>query len=209
MTPEAVGAVLFLEVRPGSRSATQDPRVLDDGFARARMLVEAQPGGKVWPRTNGPGVAGSFRIDRSENAFLALHRLRTELRADPSAPALHVAGGLGRGEEMEASRLAAEAFRGLGRRERRLTRALTGDQDSDRVLGALCSTIDSLVTGWTDAQWQAIHRRDRGRTLQEIGEELGIAYQNVSKRLIAARYTLYSEVVEAAALVFSRPGLND
>jgi hypothetical protein len=61
-----------------------------------------------------------------------------------------------------------------------------------------------MICGWTDAQWQAVHRRDRDRTLEQIGEELGIAYQNVSKRLIAARYSLYREVLGAAALVFSR-----
>ncbi|MGQ0723019.1 MAG: hypothetical protein ACT4PE_15825 [Candidatus Eiseniibacteriota bacterium] len=208
MPLEVDGAVLFLEVRAASRSGAPQPR-LEDVFARARMLVEAQPGGKVWPRTGGPGVAGSFRVSRAADAFAALHRLRTELRADPAAPAVLVAAGLGRGEELDASRLAAEAFRGLGRRDRRITGASTAEEASDRVLGALCATMDSLVSGWTAAQWQAIHRRDQGRTLQQIGDDLGIAYQNVSKRLIAARYALYTEVLEAAGLVFSRPGFRE
>jgi hypothetical protein len=117
---------------------------------------------------------------------------------------VHVVAGLGRGDEVEGARLAADAFRSLGRKGRTLTRALTANPDSNAVLGALCRTLDSLLVGWTDAQWQAIHRRDRGRTLQEIGEELGIAYQNVSKRLIAARYSLYRDVLEAAGLVFQR-----
>ena len=40
--------------------------------------------------------------------------------------------------------------------------------------------------------------------MQEIGGELGIAYQNVSKRLIAARYGLYRDVLGAASIVFTR-----
>lgn len=208
MPLEVEGAVLFLEARASSPSAAPEPS-LEQVFARARMLVEAQPAGKVWPRAGGPGVAGSFRVPRAGDAFLSLHRLRTELRADPAQPAVLVAAGMGRGEELDAARLAAEAFRSLGRRSRHITRALTGEPDSDRVLGALCATLDDLLCGWTAAQWQAIHRRDQGRTLQQIGDELDIAYQNVSKRLIAARYTLYAEALGAAGLVFSRVGFRD
>ncbi|MCA9752271.1 MAG: hypothetical protein KC591_08785 [Gemmatimonadetes bacterium] len=119
---------------------------------------------------------------------------------------MHLAVGFGIGDELVAARLAGEAFRGLGRKGRFLTRALTPDPDSNVVLGALTRTLDTLLKGWTDAQWEAISHRDRGRTLQQIGSELGIAYQNVSKRLIAARYGLYREVLEAASLVFVRAG---
>jgi hypothetical protein len=119
-----------------------------------------------------------------------------------------VAAGLGRGDAVDGARLAAEAFRGLGKRGRLRTRALTRDADANTVLGALCRTLDTLHVGWTRAQWQAVHRRDSGRTLQEIGGELGIAYQNVSKRLIAAQYSLYREVLAAASLVFANATAN-
>ena len=104
---------------------------------------------------------------------------------------------------MEASRLAANAFRSLGRKRNTFTCALTGNHDANVILNAFCRTLDMLQGGWTHAQWQAVHRRDRGATLQEIGRELGIAYQNVSKKLLAAKYTLLREVLEAAGLVFA------
>jgi hypothetical protein len=198
MAFEATGAVLLLEVRGTGLEAgsSQDP------LAAARALLEAR--GPGWAPASGPGLSGSLTLADPAETFPLLHRLRTELRAEPDRPRAVVAAGLGLGDELAASRLAGEAFRALGRRNRDLTRALTADADSNAVLGALCRTIDTLIKGWTDAQWQAIHRRDRGRTLQEIGEELGIAYQNVSKRLIAARYSLYREVLAAAGLVFDR-----
>jgi hypothetical protein len=120
-----------------------------------------------------------------------------------------VGAGLGLGDEIDGGRLAREAFRALGRRGRILTRAATPNPDANVVLAALCRTIDALHAGWTRAQWQAIQRRDGGRTLQEIGTELGIAYQNVSKRLIAAQYSLYQEVLGAAGLVFTHAGPPD
>ena len=71
---------------------------------------------------------------------------------------------------MEASRLAAEAFRSISRKRRRFTRSLTSDSDTNLVLGALCRTLDSLIAGWTDfdgneeairlimAEWTYEHR---------------------------------------------------
>jgi len=147
-----------------------------DSWGDARALLEAR--GPAWTPATGPGLSGTLWL------------------AD--------AAGLGIGDDLSGARMASEAYRLLGRRGRNLTRVVTADPHANLVLGALCRTIDTLVHGWTDAQWQAIHRRDRGRTLQEIGEELGIAYQNVSKRLIAAHYSLYRDVLEAASLVFSR-----
>lgn len=204
MPLDAAGAVVLFEIRPTRRAAGADPAALESVFAQARLLLEAPGPGNVWSRAGGPGVSGSLSVQDPGEAFQVLHRLRTELRADPERPPMHVVAGLGRGEEMEAARLATEAFRSAGRKGRMLTRALTASPDSNAVLGALCRMMDSLIAGWTDAQWQAIHRRDRGRTLQQIGEELGIAYQNVSKRLIAAQYSLYREVLDAASLVFRR-----
>jgi hypothetical protein len=204
MPLDAAGAVVLLEIRPARGAADPAPAALEPVFAQARLLLEAPGAGNVWSRAGGTGVSGSLSLADAAEAFRFLHRLRTEVRADPARAPVHVVAGLGRGDDVEAARLAGDAFRSLGRKGRTLTRALTTGPDSNTVLGALCRTMDSLLAGWTDAQWQAIHRRDRGRTLQEIGEELGIAYQNVSKRLIAAQYSLYRDVLEAASLVFQR-----
>jgi hypothetical protein len=196
------GAVMLLEVRVDGTG--RDEAVVLETLARAKLLLEAPDPSRVWSMAAAPGVSGSLVLANAADAFPFLHRFRTELCADPSQPRVRVGAGLGLGDEVEGARLAREAFRALGRRGRILTRALTPDSNANLVLGALCRTIDALHGGWTRAQWQAVQRRDSGRTLQEIGQELGIAYQNVSKRLIAARYSLYQDVLAAAALVFTQ-----
>jgi len=203
MSFENTGAVMLLEIRPpGTEGWDSRPRP-EESLSRARLVLEAPGQGRTWTPASAPGVSGSVSFREASQALPLLHRLRTELRADPSWPRLAVVAGIGRGDEVEGARLAGEAFRGLGKRGRIQTRMLSGDARTDAVLAALCRTLDSLQTGWTRAQWQAVHRRDGGRTLQEIGGDLGIAYQNVSKRLIAARYGLYREVLEAANLLFT------
>jgi len=198
---DSKGAVMLLEVRVDGADR-EDPAALE-ALGRAKLMLEAPEPGRTWSPTAAPGVTGSLSVRTAADAFAFLHRLRTELCADPAKPRVRVAAGIGLGDELEGTRLAREAFKALGRRGRYLTRALTHDPQANVVLAALCRTLDSLHTGWTRAQWQAIQRRDGGRTLQEIGRELGIAYQNVSKRLIAAHYSLYREVLDASALVFS------
>lgn len=201
---EARGAVMLLEVRV--EGTGRDEESIREATSRAKLLLEAADPGRVWAPALAAGVSGSLRFANASDALPFLHRFRTELCADPAKPRVRVAAGLGLGDEIEGTHLAREAFRGLGRRGRVLTRALTRDANANIVLAALCRTVDALHTGWTRAQWQAIHRRDGGKTLQEIGNDLGIAYQNVSKRLIAAQYSLYQEVLAAAALMFTQAG---
>jgi hypothetical protein len=193
---------MLLEVRVDG--AGRDDAAIQQALGEARMLLETPDSGRTWSPAAGPGVSGSLVLRNAADAFPFLHRMRTELCADPAKPRVRVAAGMGLGDELEGTRLARESFKALGRRGRHYTRALTPDPLSNTVLAALCRTLDALHGGWTRAQWQAIHRRDSGRTLQEIGRELSIAYQNVSKRLIAARYSLYGEVLDAAALVFTQ-----
>jgi hypothetical protein len=199
------GAVLLLEIRPDPRVRTVVPIDVDARLAEARVLLEAVEPGRSWTAAGGPAFAGRMVFDDAAQAFPFVYGLRTTMRADPSKPPLVVLAGLGRGEENAADRLAAEAFRAHSKRRNSWTAALTGQPRGSRVLSALCRTIDTIERGWTDAQWEAIFRRDRNVTLQQIGDDLGIAYQNVSKRLIAAKYALHREILDAASLVFSTP----
>ena len=201
---ETRGAVVLLEVRVDG--AGRDENSVRDALARAKLLLETPDPARAWLPAAADGVSGSLRFLNAADALPFLHRFRTELCADPTKPRVRVGAGLGLGDEIEGGRFAREAFRGLGRRGRILTRAVTPDPNANIVLAALCRTVDALHSGWTRAQWQAIQRRDGGKTLQEIGNELGIAYQNVSKRLIAAQYSLYQEVLAAAGLVFTQAG---
>jgi hypothetical protein len=204
MPLDTPGAVLLLEARVNARTRVNAPAAIDGRLAEVRLLLESSVGSAEWSPAGGPGVSGTLTLADPAEAFPLLHRLRTELRADPEQPPIALACGMGRGDEVEGGKLAAQAFTSLSRKRDGFTRALTADEDTNVVLGALCRTLDSLHGGWTRAQWQAVHRRDGGRTLQEIGQELGIAYQNVSKRLIAARYSLYRDVLAAASLVFEK-----
>lgn len=203
MSLESAAAVILLEARLSPRHQSLPAESGEARLAEVRARLGTPAPGRLWQPASDSGLSGRMILDDAAAAFSLVHHLRTELRADPShAPVLLVAG-LGRGEEIEASRLAANAFRSLGRKRNYLTCALTGNHDANVILNAFCRTLDMLQSGWTQAQWQAVHRRDRGATLQQIGRELGIAYQNVSKRLLAAKYTLLREVLEAAGLVFA------
>ena len=205
MSLDSCRAVLLLEVRASHPTGSGGDAV-QSLLAETRLQLEAPASGRQWTQSSGSALSGRVALADASEAFAIVHRLRTDLRSDPSRPRAKLIVGLARGDELEASRLAGDAFRSLGRKKGRYTRALTADPETNAVLDAFCHTLDALHSGWTDAQWQAIHRRDGGRTLQEIGEELDIAYQNVSKRLIAARYSLYQDVLAAAGLVFTRAG---
>jgi hypothetical protein len=199
------GAVLLLEVRPDPRAHSLPPGSVEQRLAEVRLLLEAQEPGRSWTAASGPTFAGRMVFEDASHAFPFVYALRTSMRADPAKPPLVVLAGLGRGDELAADRLATEAFRALSNRRNSWTSALTSQQRASRVLSALCRTIDTIERDWTDAQWEAIFRRDRNVTLQQIGDDLGIAYQNVSKRLIAAKYALHREILDAASLVFSTP----
>lgn len=198
------GAVLFLEIRADPRARSFSTSEIDARLDEARALLEsAEPGRSTWTPAGGGTLAGRMGLDDSEAAFPFVVRMRTILRESPKKAPLVVLAGLGHGEDSQADRLAGEAFRALGARRHAWTSAMTPSEGANRVLAVLCRAIDALERGWTASQWEAIVRRDRGVTLQSIGDELGIAYQNVSKRLIAAQYSLHGELLDAANFVFS------
>jgi hypothetical protein len=207
MPSEAPGAVLRIEARISGRSKNVPPEVVERALGDARRLLETPAPGRTFSAQQ-VGHGGTLVVHAAAEAFAVLHALRTELRRDPSLPAIVLVAGIGAGDRAEGGRLAGESLRTVAHKRNRLTHALTRDAHANKVLSALCRTIDSLIAGWTEAQWQAIHRRDGGRTLQQIGEELGIAYQNVSKRLLAAQYPLYREVLEVCGLVLARAADN-
>ena len=52
---------------------------------------------------------------------------------------------------------------------------------------------DLLEEKWTRAQWEAIRWRLILPTYEEIANKLGVAYQNVQKRLKAANWDEFSQ----------------
>jgi len=55
---------------------------------------------------------------------------------------------------------------------------------------------DLLEEQWTRAQWEAIRWRLILPTYEEIAGKLGVAYQNVQKRLKAANWDEFSKGIE-------------
>lgn len=75
----------------------------------------------------------------------------------------------------------------------RRTKLLTQSEDVNKTVELILSYQDMILSSWTPAQWQAVLMRDRGLSLKYIGKKLGVAYQNVQKRLKAAKWEHYSE----------------
>ncbi len=72
-----------------------------------------------------------------------------------------------------------------------------------KLLGGKCLTYygtegyqDLLEEKWTRAQWEAIRWRLMLPTYEEIAKKLGVAYQNVQKRLKAANWDEFSQGVD-------------
>ncbi len=198
------GAVILLEVRADPRARLTAPPDLSAHHSAAREFLEsAEPGRSTWTPAGGASFAGRLALDDAASAFPLVVRLRAALRADPAGVPVVVLAGLGRGDELDADRLASEAFRAVASQRGAWTCAITPDESHSRVLSALCRAIDSIERGWTRAQWEAIFHRGRDVTLKRIADDLGITYQSVSKRLVAAQSSLHREILEAASLVFS------
>jgi len=72
------------------------------------------------------------------------------------------------------------------RSPKRWTKVLTGKKERDSAADAVLCLADYLFERWTVPQWEAVRWTILGHTRQSISKKLGIAHQNVTKRLLAA-----------------------
>ena len=72
------------------------------------------------------------------------------------------------------------------RSPKRWTKLLTGQKGRDSAADAVLCLADYLFEHWTVPQWEAVRWTILGHTRQVISRKLGIAHQNVTKRLLAA-----------------------
>ncbi|MBE3576510.1 MAG: hypothetical protein IMX00_02290 [Limnochordales bacterium] len=79
---------------------------------------------------------------------------------------------------------------------------LDEEQRVERELNALLSLYDEITRRWTTEQWHAVMAVEETRTLRASADILGVAKQNVHKRLRAAGW---GPVQEAEALVTAEP----
>jgi hypothetical protein len=100
------------------------------------------------------------------------------------------------GQAFHRSRLGINFFRSNKVKGKRRTKIVTGDANFDHTLDTILMYQDLLEEKWTRAQWEAVRWRFVLSTYEEIASRLGIAYQNVQKRLKAANWDEFSRGLE-------------
>jgi hypothetical protein len=94
-------------------------------------------------------------------------------------------------QEGEAFYRARAAMDSLEKNVGRETAITTTVEQANATIDIILSFLDMIRREWTRPQWEAARFRFQGLSLQQIGERLHIAYQNVHKRLKAARWDHY------------------
>ena len=92
------------------------------------------------------------------------------------------------GKAFHRSRAGIEQFQKEKGRGRRRSKIITGDASLDETLDTVLMYQDLLEERWTRAQWEAVRWRFQLATYEDMAKEIGIAYQNVQKRLKAAKW---------------------
>jgi hypothetical protein len=100
------------------------------------------------------------------------------------------------GSAFHRSRLGINFFRDQKIRGKRRTKIVSGEATLDETLDTVLMYQDLFEERWTRAQWEAIRWRLVLPTYEEIANKLGIAYQNVQKRLKAANWDEFSQGLE-------------
>lgn len=96
------------------------------------------------------------------------------------------------GKAFHRSRLGMDLLKNSKTKGKRRTAIVTGDAALDETLEMILTYQDLLENGWTRPQWEAIRWRLMLPTYEEIAAKLGVAYQNVQKRLKAANWDEFS-----------------
>jgi hypothetical protein len=100
------------------------------------------------------------------------------------------------GKAFHRSRLGINFFRDQKYKGKRRTKILTGESTLDETLDMVLMYQDLLEEKWTRPQWEAIRWRLMLPTYEEIANKLGVAYQNVQKRLKAANWDEFNQGIE-------------
>jgi len=100
------------------------------------------------------------------------------------------------GNAFHRSRAGINFFRDQKFKGKRRTKIVTGDTTLDETLDIILMYQDLLEEKWTRAQWEAIRWRLMLPTYEEIANKLGVAYQNVQKRLKAANWDEFNQGIK-------------
>jgi len=96
----------------------------------------------------------------------------------------------------EAFHLAREALDEIKGKRWEKTRLRTENSLLEKGVLPILRLLDIIQDKWTAQQWEAIHLYEKTGTLKKTAEQLGIAFQNVEKRCVAARWQVVKEVEE-------------
>jgi hypothetical protein len=149
-------------------------------------------------------VGSAFQILVFLRSKLALSPLpiAPQLRAGIGVGSVLVSGGRSSWEQdgpaFVLSRRALESL-GASSREWRQTVIATADPRRDGALAAVLGLCDHLQQRWTRQQWEAVHHTIGGAKTEEIGRRIGIARQNVTKRLRAAGWPAFDAAMKYIA----------
>lgn len=79
----------------------------------------------------------------------------------------------------------------------------------DRAFNSIYSLTDTIVSGWTPNQWEAVQAYETDRTFVKAAGELKIAWQNVQKRCQAANWGVIKKVEQDLASLFEDRFINN
>lgn len=204
-------SVLILDVKGSRRVA------LEGGRGTAELLRSAIRDTVRW-QSRGMRLAPELLKGDEIQAVLHAHappvRTLFHLRAgvaERSRGRIHLWAAIGRGAidrlsskgpfesdgpAFHRARHALESVKQAGGARR--TAAETGDAPTDRTLRAILGLLDALAARWTPLQWQGVHRRLEGGTMQSIAKKTDVSFQMISKRLRAVSWNEVDEAITAA-----------
>jgi hypothetical protein len=120
--------------------------------------------------------------------------------------------GLPREQDGPAFHAARTLINSLHERDRRFGIRCSGRDPvveiSNRGFEIGCRFLDSIMTGWTEPQWEAAYWRWLNKSSTEVAELLHIKPQNVSKRLKSSRFRLVDETIRDFNQILREPALR-
>src|SRR4030042_2615979 len=211
---ERVVAVVTCDVVRSQRYSTEQRRKIDAILKKEVTTVSKTYKNAVHTPTSFNVTVGDefqFVLEKVERAYEVTVFYRSLFAtADPSSMfSFRSSIGIGEiavenkrdsysqdGQAFHRSRLGVNFFRDHKYKGRRRTKIVTGDIHLDETLDMILMYQDLLEEKWTRAQWEAIRWRLMLPTYEEIANKLGVAYQNVQKRLKAANWDEFSQGIE-------------
>lgn len=83
---------------------------------------------------------------------------------------------------------ARQALETISEKKEAATRINTGFSSLDSVLNSAWIMLDTVISGWTQGQWEAVNAYERAGTFAAAAKVLEVAPQNVQKRCKAAKW---------------------